>query len=187
MPYCPQCGYEYIPGAKFCPDCQSPLAEGEQLFCNSCNEPITGGVTFCPHCGVLLALADKAPRRIMCDVHKYTPAVGACVVCGKPVCEMCAVKKLGKLFCDNDEHVKMAFDWVALCSTSTQDEAAMIKANLEGAGIEALVFSQSDRMFFTTVGDLAVNEVMVPKRSLDEAQQFLRSINVPLSGETRKS
>jgi len=93
---------------------------------------------------------------------------------------------MGKIFCDNDEHLKMAFDWVAVCSANTADEAEMIRANLEGAGIHAMVFSQSDRMFFTTLGDLAVNEVMVPKSSLEEAKEYLTSVNVPLSAKLRK-
>lgn len=186
MPYCPQCGYEYVAGAKFCPDCQTALAEGEQVFCSSCNERITPGATFCPHCGVLLTPQDELPKPIRCEVHKGTPAIGACVVCGKPVCGVCAVRRMGKIFCDNDEHLKMAFDWVAVCSANTADEAEMIRANLEGAGIRAMVFSQSDRMFFTTLGNLAVNEVMVPKSSLEEAKEYLTSVNIPLSAKLRK-
>ena len=32
MPYCPKCGYEYVAGAKVCPDCQASLVEGEPAF-----------------------------------------------------------------------------------------------------------------------------------------------------------
>ena len=179
MPYCPECGYEYNLGTRICPDCQTQLSEGKRLLCEACQEPVTEGATFCPHCGVLRTKDVPLHKPIiLCETHRGVPAIGACVVCGKPVCDQCAVKKMGKFFCPDDEHVKMAFDWIAVCTTNTRNEAEMIKAQLEGAGLQAMVFSQSDRMFITNIGDLAVNEVMVPKASLDAAQAFLRSINI---------
>jgi hypothetical protein len=55
-------------------------------------------------------------------------------------------------------------------------EAEMIKTNLESAGIPAMVLSQSDRMYFTTLGDLAVTEVMVPKNEAEEAARYLAAV-----------
>ena len=178
MPYCRECGYEYIAGAAVCPDCQTMLVAGEPVRCESCNEMIEEEATFCPHCGVLLGWSAEGGGEIACDTHFDHEAAGRCVVCGKTVCEACAVKKHGRMFCSNDEHVKMAFDWVAVCSTSTQYEAEMIKANLESAGIPTTVFSQSDRMYFTTLGDLAVTEVMVPKEDVKEAEEYLRAMEM---------
>jgi len=173
MPYCRECGYEYVVGATVCPDCRTTLVAGEPIRCESCDELIEEEATFCPHCGVLLGWSAEGSMDIRCETHKEDEATGRCVVCGKTVCLSCAVTKQGRMFCSNDEHVKMAFDWVAICSTSTQYEAEMIKANLESAGIPATVFSQSDRMYFTTVGDLAVTEVMVPKDEAEEAARYL--------------
>jgi hypothetical protein len=53
----------------------------------------------------------------------------------------------------------------------------MIKANLEGAGIGVFVLPQRDRMYVTTVGDLAVVEVMVPLESLEEARAYIHSLD----------
>jgi hypothetical protein len=150
--------------------------ESEQVFCDTCEEPISPDSKFCPHCGILLGGGGEKPADIRCQTHPDAEAVGACVMCGKPVCDACAVRKQGKVFCSNDEHVSMTFDWAAVCTTNTEYEAEMIRANLEGAGIQAIVFSQSDRVFPSMVGDLAVNQVMVPKSSLGEAQRFLRGL-----------
>ncbi|NOY06108.1 MAG: hypothetical protein GXO82_05685, partial [Chlorobi bacterium] len=59
----------------------------------------------------------------------------------------------------------------------TEYEAAMIKANLEGAGIPVSVFSQSDHVYFVTMGgDLAVVNIMVPKTRIHEAEELLKNL-----------
>jgi predicted negative regulator of RcsB-dependent stress response len=80
------------------------------------------------------------------------------------------------MFCQSDFELKVAFDWVAVYSASTPYEAHMVKANLESANIPAMVLSQSDRMYYMTLGNLAVAEVMVPKTSYEEAKQFLQAL-----------
>ena len=175
MPYCPECGYEYTPGVRTCPDCQATLTQ-EVVPCASCEELIDPKTSFCRHCGVFRPEGSETTERVTCEKHKERRATGRCVFCGKPVCDECAVIRNGRIFCDNDEHVKMMSDWVTAYSTSTQYEAQMIKSNLEGAGIPAVVFSQNDRMYFTTVGDLAVTEVMVPKHFLDDARRYLETM-----------
>ena len=183
MPYCPQCGYEYVAGAKACPDCQTSLMEGEQVFCENCDEPITAETTYCPHCGVLLGWSAEGDRRIACDTHRENDAVGRCVICKKIVCEECAVRKRGKYFCSNDKHVDMAFDWVTVYTTGTEYEADMIAANLESSGIPARVYVQNDQMFVATIGDLAVTKFMVPTEVADEAKNYIASIPAQNSEE----
>ncbi len=176
MPYCTECGYEYAPGVLVCPDCQAPLAEGNLTPCESCEELIDPAASFCRHCGVYRSVGVQSTKAV-CEKHADRKPLGRCVFCGKLVCDECAVRKYGRIFCDNDEHVKMMSDWVVAFTTGTQYEAQMIKANLEGAGIPTMVFSQSDRMYYTTVGDLAVTEVMVPKQMLDDARQYLNAMD----------
>lgn len=176
MPYCRECGYEYITGATVCPDCWTTLEAGEPARCESCDELIEQEATFCPHCGVLLGWSSDGAKDFRCETHGDRDATGRCVVCGKLLCGACAVKKQGRMFCNNDDHVKMAFDWVAVCTTSTLYEAEMIRSNLESGGIPAMVLSQGDRMYFTTLGDLAVIEVMVPKDEVEDARRYLAEV-----------
>ena len=176
MPYCTECGYEYSPGVPVCPDCQAPLSEDNLTPCESCEELIDPASSFCRRCGIYRPNVAESTK-IACEKHADRKPFGRCVFCGKLVCNKCAVRKNGRIFCDNDEHVKMMSDWVVARTTGTQYEAQMIKANLEGAGIPTMVFSQSDRMYYTTVGDLAVTEVMVPKRMLDDARQYLNAMD----------
>ncbi len=185
MPYCPECGYEYVAGAKVCPDCQAPLVEGEQTFCDNCNEPVQGKTLFCPHCGVFLDWVTGKEKEVRCDTHHENAAVGRCVICRKVVCEECSVQKRGRYFCTNDKHVEMAFDWVTVHTTGTEYEADMIAANLESAGIPARVYVQNDQMLVATVGDLAVTRIMVPAEAADEAKDYLASL--PTQGPDKES
>lgn len=175
MPYCPTCGYEYVPGVKICPDCQTSLLEGERVLCDNCEEPITGAATFCPHCGAFLDWSADEEKKTVCDTHGENEAVGRCVICKKVACEECAIQKRGKYFCSDDKHVEMAFDWVTVYTTGTEYEAQMIAANLESGGIPTRVHVQNDQMFIATMGDLAVTRVMVPVEAADEAKDFLVS------------
>lgn len=183
MPYCAKCGYEYVAGAKMCPDCQAPLVEGDRAFCDNCQEPLTGEAVFCPHCGVLLEWSAEGEKDLRCEIHRENAAVARCVICKKAVCEECSVQKRGKYFCTNDKHVEIAFDWVTVHTTGTEYEADMIAANLESVGIPARVHVQNDQMLVATVGDLAVTRVMVPIESADEAKDYLASFPVQESDE----
>lgn len=174
MAYCEHCGYEYAPGVTLCPDCNIPLTAGPSIFCPSCQERINEAMPYCPHCGILLHWGT--PHQEICDTHPGVNAIGRCVICEKPLCETCAHRRQGRLFCRKDLEVKMAFDWVAVCATSTRYEANMVRDNLTSARIPAMILTQSDSMYVTTVGDLAVNEVLVPKQSLQDAQEVLTAM-----------
>lgn len=177
MPYCKECGYEYRSGVKVCPDCQAQLVEGDLLLCHECDEPVTEEVPFCNHCGVVLEWGEIDGSPIMCATHRANEATGSCVVCKKAVCPECVAMRFGRFFCNDDKHVETAFNWVVVATTSTDYEAQMIKANLEGAGIPATVLSKKDHTYVTTMGDLAVTEVLVPSQMVEDAKQFLREMD----------
>ncbi|MGA9365736.1 MAG: zinc ribbon domain-containing protein [Bacteroidota bacterium] len=175
MPYCPSCGYEYTRGIMNCPDCGEELVASEPTFCDNCDEQIDADAQYCPHCGIVFE-KDEVESPIHCETHPTVTAVGVCIICGKPVCRDCATSKKGKVFCENDEHVKIHQKWAVLCSTSAEYEAEMVRANLEIAGIKALVFSQVDHAYFIPMSRLAIVNVMVPKEKLGKAREVLHRL-----------
>ncbi len=46
---CPKCGAALQPGAKFCPECGTRLAQGR--FCAECGATVAANAKFCPECG----------------------------------------------------------------------------------------------------------------------------------------
>ncbi|MBU1297572.1 MAG: DUF2007 domain-containing protein [Bacteroidetes bacterium] len=177
MPYCPNCGYEYVKGITICPDCNFELAEGEPVYCFNCEELMVEKNIFCSHCGYVQSDFLKDDQDVMCEVHPKVEAMGICVICKKAVCSDCAVEKNSVLFCNDDSHIKVAQDWAVAFTTNTDYEAEMIKANLQGAGIPTMVFSQRDHAYFMIIGDMAVVNVMVPRDRLADAEEYLKKMD----------
>ena len=174
MPFCPNCDRVYDEGTSVCPHCNEPLISDEVLECHNCGEAVEQEDRYCPHCGTLF----EGSEGVQCENHHSVPAGGLCVICGKPVCNDCARSRAGKYFCEDDKHVRIYEGWAVLVVTGLEYEAQMVKANLERAGIECLVFSQQDHSFFLTVGDLARVKVMVPKNKLRDAQSLLDDLGL---------
>src|SRR5512135_2928441 len=163
MKYCPNCEAEYEDTATVCADCGIPLVDTKPLHCPVCEERVDRPVLFCPHCGHYAGLAEEPEEFQKCETHPETEANGICIVCGKFVCDECSVDKDGKIFCNDDSHVQIHQDYALIYRTTMEYEAAMIRSNLEGAGIPARIFSQFDHAVLTGHGNLSVISVMVPK------------------------
>jgi hypothetical protein len=41
-----------------------------------------------------------------------------------------------------------------------------------------MIFSQRDHAYFITIGDMAVVNVMVPKKQLEEAEEYLKKMDL---------
>ncbi len=174
MPFCPNCGREYEEGTPLCANCKEPLLSDEPAYCENCGEEVEMDDRYCHSCGTLFVGEEE----VECENHPSEPASGFCVVCEKPVCEDCARTKGGKLFCEDDKHVRIHEGWAVLLVTGHEYEAQMVKANLERADIESLVFSQQDHVLFFTFGGLAKVKVMVPKSRFLEAQRILDELGL---------
>jgi hypothetical protein len=145
----------------------------ESIQCHNCNESIQSEAEYCPVCGLLRI--DS--RDIECENHRDRPAIAVCIICGKPVCRTCRKIRLHKTFCEDDKHIRVYQNWAVAYISSTEYEAEMVKANLENAGIEALIFNQQDHAYFLTVGSMARVNVMVPNNRVIEAKQIIESLN----------
>lgn len=97
--------------------------------------------------------------------YEYVEGITTCPDCGRALIPTAEFE--GSLV--NPE------DWIILKTVSQEYEADMIKANLEGAEIEALVLGQKDRNY-PAVGDLAVVKILVKKEKSAEASRILDDI-----------
>lgn len=90
------------------------------------------------------------------------------------ICPDCGVELV-----ENDEfteNLTTPKDYQIVYTTSEEYEAEMLKANLDGAGIEALIVPKKDRNF-PAVGDLAVIDLLVKKEDFEEATRIINDIN----------
>lgn len=68
-------------------------------------------------------------------------------------------------------------DWVIIETFSENYEAEMYKANLEGAGIEAIILGQKDRSIVAK-GDLSVVKLLVKKSNAVDALEIIDDIRL---------
>jgi len=176
MLLCPGCKSEYQAGIKICPDCNLELQEVDLISCPNCEENSESKFKYCPNCGMILdgSVSDVHDE---CDNHPGVEAIGACVVCGKPVCGQCAKHSGRRLFCEKDEHLQIYGDYALVATSATEYEAQMIKAIIEMSGINCVLFSQKDHVFFTNIGDTAIVNIMVPKEDAEKAIQIINDMN----------
>lgn len=181
MPTCPTCGSRYAEGATQCRECGEELGLREELTCGNCDGIVKSDELFCSSCGIVL---EAGEGEIDCEEHQKRPAVGMCVVCGKPVCEDCARKKKNAVFCDSAEHAKIHRQWKVVYTTKIDFEAEMLRTNLDQAGIKSHLFSQFDYASFAAFNRSAMVKVMVPREHAPVAQKVLRDLDL-LDDENR--
>lgn len=103
----------------------------------------------------------------------YCPNCKTEFVEGIKKCSDCGAELLPAKPAENNEPENLEeMEIVYTCSRVY--EAEMVKANLEGAGIEAYVLSQDDSSF-PSEGDLSIAKVMVRASEAKEAIEFIES------------
>ena len=176
MPKCPLCGFVYPEGVTACPDCNINLIDEKPEICIYCGAEIEPGLLYCPECGkIFLTRIFEPEDEIECEEHLVKPAVGICVVCGKPICKECAIEVDGKIYCKEGNHKQYKEEWSIVYTTQYEYEAEMLKANLESAGIPCVVFSTKDHTYFMTVG-FGIVKVLVPKDKKDIALKIIEDL-----------
>lgn len=78
----------------------------------------------------------------LCENHPQMTAVASCAVCGKPVCNDCAVKENGRYFCDESSHRRVFDRYTMLGQSQTMFEAELVAKNLTANNISTLWFNR---------------------------------------------
>ncbi len=110
--------------------------------CSHCGEPLNATLPFCKHCGMIHANNTEYE----CETHADRSAIGMCMVCYKPLCEVCKTIKGMKLFCGNQAHHEILNDWSIVHHSESEFEADAIRQNLKAAEIESKSFSLHDHV-----------------------------------------
>lgn len=79
---------------------------------------------------------------------------------------------------EDDDNLVSLEDWKVVYSTHDIIEAEMMKSNLSGAEIEAIVFSKEDRMRLNlSFAGSAPIKIYVREESVEEAKRIINEIN----------
>ena len=95
--------------------------------------------------------------------YEYIEGITICPDCGKALVAKEHFHKPAEL---------SEKDWEVVFTSDKEYEIEMIKDNLEGAGIEAIILSQKDRNF-PAPGDFSVVKLLVKRVDLQEAIDFI--------------
>lgn len=98
--------------------------------------------------------------------YEYVEGITKCADCGEDLITSQ----------DFEGHLVHHSDWVVIYHTSENYEAEMLRANLEGAGVETQILQQKDRSY-PAVGDLAVVKILVKKSDAESAKTIIDDIN----------
>jgi RNA polymerase subunit RPABC4/transcription elongation factor Spt4 len=134
--------------------------------CPNCDQEIDAESESCPACGTMFIEA-------FCDDHPERRAAGACIVCGRRVCDDCGIDERGYCVCSEHADIPIFEGWAQLYTTPEEVEAQLIRDNLHAEGIDAEILSQKDRTLTFDLGDFAHIRVLVPAFSWIDARKVL--------------
>jgi hypothetical protein len=145
--------------------------------CKNCLAQLQDGQKFCGVCGALIETSEENVFKVECETHPDHRAVGLCVICGKPVCSDCEVKRDGKILCNDSEHKILLQGWCVMYQPDSEFEAEALVRNLADGGIEAKTFSLHDHV---TTHWLNENRVLLFVRKLEDekAKALLKELNL---------
>jgi hypothetical protein len=149
---------------EVCPHCGSPA--GELFRCERCG---TGydDADACPACG-------KVRVPAACERHPDRAAHSRCVICGSPVCAECSDPDRPTALCPDHSDVTVIEGWAQVYSTTGEVEGQMLVENLRAEGLDAQLYSQSDRTFPVDMGELSIVRVLVPVWEYAQALELIR-------------
>jgi hypothetical protein len=141
--------------------------------CNHCGEPLNVTLLFCDHCGTMQA----SNTEYECETHTDRSAIGMCVVCYKPVCDVCKTTSGKKFLCSDPSHQQMINDWSVVHYVESEFEADAIQQNLKAAEVESKTFSLHDHVAAHFIPENHV-AVWVRQQELQKAIKVLTDLNL---------
>ena len=145
--------------------------------CKNCSADLQKGYEFCHLCGSLVESSEDHGIPVECETHPDQRAIGICVVCGRPLCSECGIKRTGKFLCDDPEHTILLQDWCVMLQPDSEFEAEAVVRNLADGGIEVKAFSLHDHV---AASWLKENSVLVFVRTSEheKAKTLLKELNL---------
>ena len=144
------------------------------MRCEQCGAPHSAAALFCSTCGFRVRENDI----VECDTHSMIEATGVCVICGRPVCDDCAVTRDGKVFCDDARHAELAATHESIAYVSSEAEGEIVAKNLASGGIPALLFSAKRYSHFCQLTDEGRVSVLVAVAERDNALHILEEMDL---------
>jgi hypothetical protein len=106
--------------------------------CPVCRGSLASGASECVKCGLVLDAAS-----IECENHPEVPARSLCVVCGKPLCDACSLRRQDKHVCRENDHASILAGSEVLRSVGSPLAADLIITNLMLHGIDACAYDRN--------------------------------------------
>jgi hypothetical protein len=134
--------------------------------CPRCESEYTGSDA-CPVCGTL------REGGVPCEDDASKTAHSRCVICGRAVCGDAPEGRTAAL-CDEHRTIPVYEGFAQVYSNSNEFAAQLVVENLRAEGIDAILYSQSDRSFPMDLGELSIARVLVPTFEYQQALQIIR-------------
>ncbi|HSU14372.1 hypothetical protein [Longimicrobium sp.] len=135
--------------------------------CPRCDAEYTSGDDACPLCGAI------REGEVPCDDDPGRMAHSRCVICGRAVCGDRPEGRQAAL-CPDHRDIPVIEGFAQVYTNSNEFAAQLVVENLRAEGLDATLFSQSDRSFPMDLGELSIARVLVPTFQYEQALQIIR-------------
>jgi len=132
----------------------------------------------CARCGTRYAEGDSCPvcgalqAPVPCDDDASMQAHSRCVICGRAVCGDVPGERQAAL-CDQHRTIPVIEGFAQVYSDNDELAARLLVDNLRAEGLDATLYSQSDRSFPVDLGELSIARVLVPTFQAEQALELI--------------
>ena len=142
-------------------------------------ETPAGETTTCPRCGTEYVEGDACPAcgaltaPVPCDDDPAREAHSRCVICGRALCgDPPAANDPAR--CVDHATVPVIQGFAQVYTNNNELAAQLLVENLRAEGLDATLYSQSDRSFPMDLGEMSIARVLVPTFQYEQALELIR-------------